>query len=84
MRFDLTCLLQAAQEETSKDCFCVEIIRLPPLSVGAEVEDGRVVSRHVLILEPKLGVRTGEFILVLHEVLDGLLGDRAQGHEQQR
>ena len=42
-RFGCTCLLQAAQEETSKDCFCVEIVRLPPLTVGAKVEDRRVV-----------------------------------------
>ena len=75
--------MQAAQEETSKDCFCVEIVRLPPLSVGAKVEDRRVVRRHVLILLTKLGVRTRELVFVLHKVFHGLLGDRAKGHQQQ-
>ena len=49
----------------------------------AQVEDGRVVRGHVLILETKLGVRTGELVLVLDKVLHGLLSDRAQGHEEQ-
>ena len=49
----------------------------------AQVEDGRVVRGHVLILETKLGVRTGELVLVLDKVLHRLLGDRAQGHEEQ-
>ena len=49
----------------------------------AQVEDGRVVRGHVLVLKTKLGVRTGEFVLVLDKVLHGLLGDGAQGHEEQ-
>ena len=76
--------MQAAQEETSKDGFCVEIVRLPPLPVGAKVEDRRVVRRHVLILLTKLGVRTRELVFVLHKVFHGLLGDRPKGHQQQR
>ena len=51
--------------------------------MGAKVEDGRVVSRHVLILLTKLGVRTRELVFVLHKVFHGLLGDRAKGHQQQ-
>ena len=74
-RFGCTCLLQAAQEETGKDCFRVEIIRLPLLPVGAKVEDGRVVGRHVLVLLAKPGVRTRELVLVLHKVFHRLLGD---------
>ena len=75
--------MEAAKEETSEDCFSVKIIGLPFLSMCAQVEDGRVVRGHVLILETKLGVRTGELVLVLDKVLHGLLGDRAKGHEQQ-
>ena len=76
--------MQAAQEEASKDCFGVEIIRLPPLAVSAKVEDGGVVGGHVLVLQAELAVWTGELVLVLDKVLHGLLGDRAKGHEQQR
>ena len=75
--------MQAAQEEASKDCFGVEIIRLPPLAVSAKVEDGGVVGGHVLVLQAELAVWTGELVLVLDKVLHGLLGDRAKGHEQQ-
>ena len=79
-----TCLLQAAQKETGKDCFCVEIIRLPLFPVGAQVEDGRVVSRHVLVLLAKPGVRTRELVFVLHKVFYWLLGDSPKGHQEQR
>ena len=75
--------MEAAKEETSEDCFSVKIIGLPFLAMCAQVEDGRVVRGHVLILETKLGVRTGELVLVLDKVLHRLLGGRAQGHEEQ-
>ena len=75
--------MEAAKEETSEDCFSVKIIGLPFLAMCAQVEDGRVVRGHVLVLETKLGVRTGELVLVLDKVLHRLLGDRAQGHEEQ-
>ena len=51
--------------------------------MGAKVEDGGVVSRHVLILQTKLGVWARELVLILHKVLHRLLCDRPKGHQQQ-